>query len=204
MYLRPSIGALRAFSTRHGRVFPQFSVYGSDALFQLSPIAPVYSDTGKYLKLKRGGSLMLTWCKSSPSGYDYQGKHFFGLTPAEIGSLLNTLDMNVKKFSLVRSPNMNAPQASDAATKTFAVEFQPEHHKTVFEYTSGDVRAAVALTSGEVRVFKELLQYSLPYLCGFHSVLDGELSIETENGAPSASSASRNYKSKPTSGDWPF
>ncbi|RHX99759.1 hypothetical protein DYB37_003645 [Aphanomyces astaci] len=77
---------------------------------------------------------------------------------AEIGSLLNSLDDR-------------APRTGDTATKVLAVEYQPEHLKTVFEYGSSNDRAAVALSSGEVRVFKELLQYSIPFLYGFHSTL---------------------------------
>ncbi|ETV80221.1 hypothetical protein, variant [Aphanomyces astaci] len=171
---RSSMQAFRAFSTRgsQGRVFPQFTVYGSDALLQLSPIAPVYTNAGSYLKLKRGGSLMLTWCKKTSNGYNYQEKYYFALTPAEIGSLLNSLDDRAPRFSLVHSPNANAsPPTGDTATKVLAVEYQPEHLKTVFEYGSSNDRAAVALSSGEVRVFKELLQYSIPFLYGFHSTL---------------------------------
>ena len=35
------------------RVFPNFSVYGSDSVFQVSPNAPQYTDSGSYLKTKR-------------------------------------------------------------------------------------------------------------------------------------------------------
>ncbi|KAF0685770.1 Aste57867_22378 [Aphanomyces stellatus] len=210
---RSSIGAFRAYSVRgpSARVFPQFSVYGSDALFQLSPIAPVYTNAGKYLKQKRGGAIMLSWCKATSSGYNYQEKHFFSLTPAEIGALLNTLDtVGAKKLTLVHSPNANAPQPTDAATKSFIVEFQAEQQKTVFEFSSDEARAAVALSLGELRVVKELLQYSVPRLLGFHSVLEGDITIDNE-GAPVGGGGGNSYgaprynKPKPTSGgDWPF
>ncbi|ETW09554.1 hypothetical protein, variant [Aphanomyces invadans] len=213
--LRSSMqSTFRAFSTRasQARTFPQFTVYGSDALLQLSPIAPVYTNAGSYLKLKRGGSLMLTWCKKTSSGYNYQEKFYFALTPTEIGALLNSLDDRAPRFSLVHSPNANA--TGDTATKVLAVEYQPEHLKTVFEYGSSNDRAAVALSSGEVRVFKELLQYSIPYLYGFHSTLaNADPAIEYDgNGAASFtgnSSTSRQPAYKPRTGgsggaDWPF
>ncbi|EQC36020.1 hypothetical protein SDRG_06758 [Saprolegnia diclina VS20] len=200
--------AVRAFSTRGAapRVFPQFSSYGSDALFQVAPLAAVYTHTGKYLKLKRGGSLMLSWCKATQQGYNYQDKLLFSVSPREIGAILNTLDSK-QKITLVHSPNMNDPQANEGLRKSFSIEYQPEHHKTVFAFSSDQARTAVALDAGETRVLKELLQYSVPYLYGFHAVLEAEPTIEYEGGAMSASSgpsAPRANRGPPTAGEWPF
>ncbi|OQS05242.1 hypothetical protein THRCLA_02591 [Thraustotheca clavata] len=187
-----------SFSTR---VFPQFSSYGSDALFQVAPLAPVYTNNGKYLKLKRGGSLMLSWCKATQQGYNYQDKLFFSLSPREIGAVLNSLD-SLQKCTLVHSPNMNDPQANEGLRKTFVVEFQPEHNKTVFTYSSDQARTAVALDAGECRVLKELMQYSLPYLYGFNSILEAEPTVEFEGNQ--AQPARSNNRSPPSGGEWPF
>ncbi|OQR98669.1 hypothetical protein ACHHYP_08234 [Achlya hypogyna] len=198
--------ALRAFSTARGaspRVFPQFSSYGSDALFQVAPLAAVYTHTGKYLKLKRGGSLMLSWCKSTQQGYNYQDKLLFSVSPREIGAILNALDTK-QKCTLVHSPSMNDPQANDGLKKSFVVEYQPEHHKTIFSYSSDQVRTAVALDAGETRVLKELLQYSLPYLYGFHSILEAEPTIEYEGGAAPSNTPRAPSRGPAAGGEWPF
>ena len=41
------------YNTATERVFPNFSVYGIDSVFQVSPNAPQYTDGGTYLKTKR-------------------------------------------------------------------------------------------------------------------------------------------------------
>lgn len=43
------------------RVFPNFSVYGSDSVFQVSPNAPQYTNGGSYLKTKRVVSRMKSY-----------------------------------------------------------------------------------------------------------------------------------------------
>ncbi len=78
-----------------------------------------------------------------------------------------------------------------AGRKMLSVEYQPEHAKTVLELTANEGRLAIALDAGETRVlkvqslrlkrkylyiiiFQELMQYSIPYLYSFHSVLEAD------------------------------
>jgi hypothetical protein len=122
--------------------------------------------------------MMLSWAKANNSGYNYQNKAFFSLSPSEIGLLLELLDAKTAEISLAHSPNMNAGEDDKTKrvlhiSRTSGVDGMPA---VVFKF-SGEIQAAAALNAGEARTLRELLVYSLPRLFGFHSVLEGPLYV---------------------------
>uniref|UniRef100_A0AAV1VEL5 Uncharacterized protein n=1 Tax=Peronospora matthiolae TaxID=2874970 RepID=A0AAV1VEL5_9STRA len=197
------------------RVFPNFSVYGSDAVFQVSPNAPQYTDGGTYLKTKRMGAIMLSWAKATTSGYNYQNKTFFSLSPSEVGLVLELLDSRIPELSLTHSPNMNAPEDEKNTKSLHIARMTGSDGDSVIQIKVHHERESLAtLNVGEARVFRELLTYSLPRLFGFHSVLEGPLNVEggtnggfSQGNSNTYSSGSaggyRSSNSKPA-GDWPF
>ncbi|KAF4325127.1 hypothetical protein BBO99_00000556 [Phytophthora kernoviae] len=197
------------------RVFPNFSIYGSDSAFQVAPTTPQYTNNGSYLKTKRVGSIMLSWAKATNSGYNYSNKTFFSLSPSEVGLVLEFLDARIPELSFRHSPNMNAPD-EDKNTKSLYISRAPgaDGNPVVMIKATHEDESVATLNVGEARVFKELLTYSLPHLLGFHSVLEGPLNVEGGNGGgfSQGSGNSNSYgsnggyrgaNSKPA-GDWPF
>ncbi|KAF1330406.1 Whirly isoform 1, partial [Globisporangium splendens] len=181
---------------------------------QVSPNPPQYSQApnGTYLKTKRAGSMMLSWAKANNSGYNYQNKAFFSLSPSEIGLLLELLDARTSEISLAHSPNMNAGEDDKTKrvlhiSRTSGADGMPA---VVFKF-SGEIQAAAALNAGEARTLRELLVYSLPRLFGFHSVLEGPLNIEgvSPSGFSSSSNSNGNRPGSRAGGakpaaEWPF
>ncbi|KAG7400611.1 hypothetical protein PHYBOEH_004878 [Phytophthora boehmeriae] len=197
------------------RVFPNFSIYGSDSAFQVAPTTPQYTNGGSYLKTKRVGAIMLSWAKATNSGYNYSNKTFFSLSPSEVGLVLELLDARIPELSLRHSPNMNSPD-EDKNTKSLHISraLGADGNPVVMIKVTHEDESVATLNVGEARVFKELLTYSLPRLLGFHSVLEGPLNIEGGNGGGfsqgngnsnsyGSSSGYRGGNSKPAS-DWPF
>ncbi|KAG3114429.1 hypothetical protein PI124_g6387 [Phytophthora idaei] len=211
LHMAPRSTAL--YSTE--RVFPNFSVYGSDSAFQVAPSAPQYTNTGSYLKTKRVGAIMLSWAKATNSGYNYQNKTFFSLSPSEVGLVLELLDSRIPELSLTHSPNMNASE-EDKNTKSLHIARTSgsDGNPSILIKVNHEGESVATLNVGEARVFKELLTYSLPRLLGYHSVLEGPLNVEggtgggfSQGGGNSYSSGSntgyRGSNNKPA-GDWPF
>ncbi|OWZ00991.1 hypothetical protein PHMEG_00027706 [Phytophthora megakarya] len=193
------------------RVFPNFSVYGSDSAFQVAPSAPQYTNGGSYLKTKRVGAIMLSWAKATNSGYNYQNKTFFSLSPSEVGLVLELLDSRVPELSLTHSPNMNASEEDkNAKSLHIARALGTDGNPLILIKVNHEGESVATLNVGETRVFKELLAYSLPRLLGYHSVLEGPLIVEGGTGGYSqsggnsyANSGYRGSNNKPA-GDWPF
>ncbi|TDH70472.1 hypothetical protein CCR75_000359 [Bremia lactucae] len=179
------------------RVFPNFSIYGSSSAFQVTPNAPQYTNNGNYLKTKRAGAILLSWADATKSGYNYQNKtvkgsrafswckvnhladnclQFFALNPSEVGYVLELLDSRIPELSLTHSPNMNSPE-EDKNVKVLhmAHSSDSDGHPSFLIKIQHEGESVVTLNVGEVRVFKELLSYSLPRLLGFHSTLEGPL-----------------------------
>ncbi|EEY60533.1 uncharacterized protein PITG_13252 [Phytophthora infestans T30-4] len=198
------------------RVFPNFSIYGSDSAFQVSPSPPQYTNGGNYLKTKRVGAIMLSWAKATNSGYNYQNKTFFSLSPSEVGLVLELLDSRIPELSLTHSPNMNASE-EDKNTKSLHITRASgsDGNPLILIKVNHESESVATLNIGEARVFKELLTYSLPRLLGYHSVLEGPLNVEggTSSGgfsqgggnsySPGSNSGYRGSNNKPA-GDWPF
>ncbi|CAI5747015.1 unnamed protein product [Peronospora destructor] len=197
------------------RVFPNFSVYGSDSVFQVSPNAPQYTYGGSYLKTKRMGAIMLTWAKATNSGYNYQNKTFFSLSPSEVGLVLELLESRIPELSFTHSPNINAPE-EDKNTKSLQIArtTSSDGNPSILIKVTHGSESVATLNVGEARVLRELLTYSLPRLFGFHSVLEGPLNVEGGSGGgfsqesgnnsyPSGSTGGYRGNNKPA-GDWPF
>ncbi|KAG1700870.1 hypothetical protein DVH05_011756 [Phytophthora capsici] len=197
------------------RVFPNFSLYGSDSAFQVAPTAPQYTNGGSYLKTKRVGAIMLSWAKATNSGYNYQNKTFFSLSPSEVGLVLELLDSRIPELSLSHSPNMNASE-EDKNTKSLQITRTTgsDGNPLILIKVNHEGESVATLNVGEARVFKELLTYSLPRLLGFHSVLEGPLNVEGGTGGgfsqgggntyPSGSNSGYRGSNKQPAGDWPF
>ncbi|KAG6579986.1 whirly isoform 1 [Phytophthora cinnamomi] len=197
------------------RVFPNFSVYGSDSAFQVAPSAPQYTSAGSYMKTKRVGAIMLSWAKATNSGYNYQNKTFFSLSPTEVGLVLELLDSRIPELSFTHSPNMNASE-EDKNSKSLHITRASgsDGNPLVLIKVNHEGESVATLNVGEARVFRELLTYSLPRLYGFHSVLEGPLNVEGGNGGGFSQGGGNSYSSgsnggyrggnnKPA-GDWPF
>ncbi|CAI5724216.1 unnamed protein product [Hyaloperonospora brassicae] len=197
------------------RVFPNFSVYGSDSVFQVAPNAPQYTEGGSYLKAKRMGAIMLSWAKATTSGYNYQNKTFFSLSPSEVGLVLELLDSRIPELSLTHSPNMNAPEDEKKTKSLHIARVAGVDGASVIQIkVEHETESLATLNVGEARVFQELLTYSLPRLFGFHTVLEGPLNVEGASGSGFSQKNSSSYSSgtangyrssnsKPA-GDWPF
>ncbi|TYZ67022.1 hypothetical protein PybrP1_011692 [[Pythium] brassicae (nom. inval.)] len=184
-----------AFSTGGGRVFPNFTAYGSDSAFQVSPNMPIYTtaQSGNYLKTKRAGSIMLSWAKATNSGYNYQNKAFFSLSGSEVGLLLELLDARMSELSLTHSPNVNAGEEDKAKrvlsiARTSGADGLPA---IVFKF-AGEFQAGAAINAGEARALR------------------GPLTIEGAPG-PSGGNGPSGYSSNrsPSGGakpaaEWPF
>ncbi|CAH0482014.1 unnamed protein product [Peronospora belbahrii] len=186
--------SLMRYSTE--RMFPNFSVYGSDSVFQVSPNAPQYTSSGTYLKTKRMGAIMLSWAKATNSGYNYQNKTFFSLSPSEVGLVLELLDSRIPELSLTHSPNMNAPE-EDKNTKTLHIArtVGSDGNSLIMVKVNHDGESVSMLNVGETRVLRELLTYSLPRLLGFHSVLEGPLNIDGGSGSEYLRESGNSYSS---------
>ncbi|KUF66370.1 hypothetical protein AM587_10010618 [Phytophthora nicotianae] len=176
------------------RVFPNFSVYGSDSAFQVAPSAPQYTSGGSYLKTKRV---------------------FFSLSPSEVGLVLELLDSRIPELSLTHSPNMNASEG-DKNTKSLHISRSSgsDGNPLILIKVNHEGESVATLNVGEARVFKELLTYSLPRLLGYHSVLEGPLNVEGGTNGGFSQGGGNSYASGPNSGyrgsnnkpagDWPF
>ncbi|CCI44426.1 unnamed protein product [Albugo candida] len=203
--LSPAIPQLRQFSNK---IYPSFTVYEPEAVFQVSPIQPEYVQQSNYLKTKRVGSLLLSWAKQRDGSYDYTKKLYFALTPSEIGLVLEVLDSKIGEITITHTPNRNdqTVQTTERILRVFSPQSSNSStSRTKFEL-AGDFDATTTLSTGETRVLKELLTYCLPRLYGFHSVLEGPLNIGTSSPQSNQSGNQNRPRSSQTSqaGEWPF
>ncbi|CEG46779.1 whirly isoform 1 [Plasmopara halstedii] len=189
------------------RVFPNFSVYSSDSAFQVAPSPPQYTNNGSYLKTKRVGAMMLSWAKSTNSGYNYQNK--------TVGLVLEMLDSRIPELSFTHSPNMNSSEENKNSKSLYITRTSgPDGNPLILIKVKHESECVATLNVGEARVFKELLIYSLPRLFGFHSVLEGPLNVEggtsgdllrsEDNSYPSRSNSGYRRSNTKPAGEWPF
>ncbi|KAI9912529.1 hypothetical protein PsorP6_005834 [Peronosclerospora sorghi] len=137
------------------RVFPNFSVYSSGSAFQVTPNAPQYTRGGNYLKNKRVGAILLSWAKASNTGYNYQNKTYFSLSPSEVGLVLELLDMRIPELSLKHSPHINASE-EEKNTKSLHITrvVGSDGNPLVQIKVSYEEECVTTLSVGEARVFR--------------------------------------------------
>lgn len=159
------------------KLFLQHTFYKGKSALSFHPGRPIFKrdETGA-LFLEKEGLLFMSFAPSTgPKQYDWGRKQFFALSVAELGGLVSlTFSENVEYF---HDPHMGSSNAGKIR-KCLKVEGMPDKSGFFFNFSVADKlenvdeRFSVPVTKGEFAVLRSSFNFIIPYLMGWHSLVN--------------------------------
>ncbi|KAL2636053.1 hypothetical protein R1flu_007532 [Riccia fluitans] len=159
------------------RVFVDYKFYKTRGAMSMKPMKPVFRllDTGAAV-LEREGSLFLEFAPPlAQRQYDWNRKQIFALSVMELGHLVGLAPGESCEF--FHDPNMGKSDAGKIR-KTLKVEPMKDQGGFFFNLSvvskqeNVDERLNIALTRAEYSVLRSSINYIIPYLMGWHTLVD--------------------------------
>ncbi|CAM6120938.1 unnamed protein product [Calypogeia fissa] len=159
------------------RAFADYTFYKGKGAMSMKPGKPVFKtlDTGD-LKLEKEGCMYLEFAPAlGPRQYDWSRRQIIALSVLELGTLVG-LSMG-ETCEFFHDPLMGK---SDAGKIRKVLKVEPMSDQTGFFfnlYVSNklealEARISIALTRAEYSVLRSSANYMIPYLMGWHMVVD--------------------------------
>eukprot|EP00899_Mesostigma_viride_P007000 jgi/Mesvir1/16300/Mv14228-RA.1 len=168
------------------RAFVQYQIYKGKSALSVKAIHPTFRELQDgNIVLEKQGSLLLEFSQAvsgrpGERKYDWANKLAFALSPAEMGGLLHDLDSAVGQrgpIEFIHDPNIGT-QDGGLVFKTLRISEFKEPTKDMYfalemrEKNKAPINIGIAITYGELMVFKESVRFLLSYLMGWHGFVD--------------------------------
>lgn len=155
----------------------------------LKVIKPIWERVPKSsgIKIARDGTLLLEFAQAkNERDYDWDSKSTFALTAVECAEILNAVETASEK-SFFHDPNK---MGASEGTITKSLRISPGRDSSYFfsltvnnKAESTNARYDTAVSPAELRVIRNLMEFSIPRLLGFDEMFAGTPDIRESNPA---------------------
>lgn len=160
-------------------VYTAYTVYKGRGAMSLKVIKPTWEriSTGSGIRVSREGTVLLEFAQGKGDRiYDWDSKGTFAMNAVECGEILEAAETS-SELSFFHDPNKMG-SAEGAVTKT--MKFSPARDSGYFfslyvndKSTGASSQYTTAVSSAELRVIQQIIQFSIPRILGFDELFAG-------------------------------